>query len=107
MAKKDFKANPAMNFISQASIDAVDGKQEGTTPATTKKPPEGYKVNPLYIETKTRRVQILIQPSVYGDAKKTSEELGVSLNDFINRALALATRNEVVRELIEKDVRGE
>lgn len=102
MAKKDFK-NPAMSFISQASIDAVDGKPESTTP-TGNKPPEGYKLNPLYVETKSRRVQILVQPSVYADVRKTAEELGISPNDFINRALALATRNANVRDLLEKEI---
>lgn len=108
MAKKSFisRDNPAMNFISQATIDRVDGKTEDTTPTGAKKAPEGYKANPEYIETKSKRVQILVQPSLHREAKAVSEELGVSLNDFIHRAIQEATYNDYVRGLIEKDIKG-
>lgn len=109
MAKKSFisKDNPVMNFISQASIDAVDGKPEGTATLTgTRKAPEGYKPNPEFIETKSKRVQILVQPSLHKDAKAVSEELGISLNDFIHRAIQEATYNDHVREQIKKDLEG-
>ena len=101
MAKKSFinKDNPVMNFISQPSIEAVDGK-----PAGTRKPPEGYKLNPEFIETRSKRVQMLIQPSLHRDAKRASEELGISLNDFIHRAIQEATYSEYVREQIKKDL---
>ena len=111
MAKsKSFKtdANPAMNFISKESIEAVDGKTEEATPTTgTRKAPAGYKPNPEYIETKSKRVQILIQPSLHAEAKAVSKELGISLNDFIHRAIQEATYNDYVRGLIEKDTQGE
>lgn len=97
--------NPAMDFISKESIEAVDGKPEGkaTAPTGTRKAPEGYKPNPEYIETKSRRLQLLIQPSLHAEAKAVSEELGISLNDFIHRAIQEATYNDYVRGLIEKD----
>lgn len=105
MAKKDFKGNPAMSFISQESIDKVEGKPESTPSATgTAKAPEGYRINPLYIETKSKRVQVLIQPSLHKEAKAISEELGISLNEFINRAVHEATYNGSVRELIKKGI---
>ena len=112
MAKsKTFKKedNPAMSFISQESIDKVDGKPEGkaTTPRGNRKPPEGYKLNPEFIEKRDKRVQILLQPSLYREAKAVSAELGISLNDFIHRAIQEASYNEYVRELITKDVQGE
>lgn len=102
MAKKTFinKDNPVMNFISQPSIDAVDGKK----PAGNRKAPEGYKLNPEFIETRSKRVQILIQPSLHREAKRASEELGISLNDFIHRAIEEATYSEYVREQIKKDI---
>lgn len=86
--KKDFTANPAMSFISPESIEAVDGK-----PATNprgkkrKKAPEGYKPNPEYIETKSKRVQILIQPSVHEAVKAKAKAEGISTNEAINEAL--------------------
>lgn len=85
MAKtgKSFKGNPAMSFISQESIDKVDGK-----PAkTTGKAPEGYKLNPEYIETKSKRVQLLVQPSVYEEVKAKAKAKGISTNEAINEAL--------------------
>lgn len=103
--KKSFiKANPALSFISQESIDKVE--QPETQPATTatKKPPEGYKYNPEFIEKKSRRVQSLIQPSLYNDAKAVSSELGLSFNDFLNKALHEATYNDYVQGLIKKDL---
>ena len=104
MAKKSFlDKNPAMNFISQASIDAVDGKPAGTS-AGRIKAPEGYKPNPLFIETKSKRVQILIQPSLHREAKAVSEDLGISLNDFICRAIQEATYSDYVKEQIKKDL---
>jgi hypothetical protein len=92
MAKsKSFKSdtNPAMSFISQESIDKVDGKQEGATTPTggKKKAPEGYKPNPEYIETKSKRVQLLVQPSVYEAVKAKAKANGISTNEAINEAL--------------------
>jgi|BioPla2DNA2_1021312.scaffolds.fasta_scaffold10504_4 hypothetical protein len=92
MAKtKSFKSdtNPAMSFISQESIDKVDGKQEGATTPTggKREAPEGYKPNPEYIETKSRRVQLLVQPSVYEAVKAKAKANGTSTNEAINEAL--------------------
>ncbi len=91
MAKsKSFKSgdNPAMNFISKETIEAVDGKTaEATTPTGRAKAPEGYKPNPEYIETKSKRVQLLVQPSVYEAVKAKAKKLGVSTNEAINEAL--------------------
>lgn len=106
MAKKSFinTDNPALNFISKASIDKVDGGDSITTSTGKRKAPEGYKLNHEYIETKSKRVQILVQPSLYKDAKAISEELEISLNDFIHRAIQEATYNETTREHIEESI---
>ena len=96
MAKsKSFKSgdNPAMNyFISKESIEAVDGKTEEATPTTgTRKAPAGYKPNPEYIETKSKRVQLLVQPSVYEAVKAKAKAEGISTNEAINEALRAYT----------------
>ena len=89
MARKDFK-NPVMNFISPESIEKVDGKPAGSEPAPAgKKAPEGYKLNPEFIELKSRRVQILIQPSVHEAIKAKAKAEGISTNEAINEALRL------------------
>ena len=90
MAKKTFKdsINPAISFISQESLD----RAEGETPATaeTKRPdkiPEGYKLNPLYIETKSKRLQLLIQPSLHEKLKSKAQAEGISVNELVNSIL--------------------
>lgn len=97
MAKKTFKdsINPAMSFISQESID----RAEGETPATAdaKKPdkaPEGYKLNPLYVEKKSKRLQLLIQPSLHEKLKKKAQAEGTSVNDLVNGILQDALAEE-------------
>lgn len=50
--------------------------------------PEGYKLNPAYIEKRTRRVQIVLQPSLYKKIEAHYKELGYkSFNDYINSIL--------------------
>lgn len=77
--------NPAMSFISQESIDKVDGKEKKGK--ASPKAPEGYKLNPEYIETKSKRVQILIQPSIHEAVKAKAKAEGISTNEAINIAL--------------------
>ena len=89
MAKKSFKEHiPTMSFISQESVDAVDGAVDpAPAPARQGKAPEGYKLNPEYVETKSRRVQALVQPSVYEAVKARAQAEGISVNEAINTAL--------------------
>ena len=97
MKKKDFKTNPAMSFISTESIEKVDGKpQRAITSIGAAKAPAGYKVNPEYIETKSRRVQILLQPSVYEAVKEKAKAEGISVNEAINTALKIYAQGEEV-----------
>lgn len=104
MSKKSFlnvqkpkeSENPAMAFISQESVEAVDGKKDPATPKATtgEKPPKGYKLNPLYIETKSKRVQLVVQPSLYDRIKAASEAAGLSFNEYCHRVLDEATKEE-------------
>lgn len=81
--KKSFKAdlNPAMQFISTTTEDERE-VATATAPA-----PEGYKVNPLYIEKRSKRLQLLIQPSLYDKIKAQADGEGCSVNDLIHRVL--------------------
>lgn len=90
MAKKSFKDNPALQFISTAEPE----EQEQTPAKTTDKAPEGYKVNPLYIETKSRRLQLVLQPSLYEKVKATAKAKKLSVNEYIHQLLEEATREE-------------
>lgn len=88
--KKSFKAdlNPAMQFISTPAEETTTG--EGV--ASTKDAPEGYKVNPLYIEKRSKRLQLLVQPSLYDKVKAQAETEGCSVNDYIHRVLEEAVK---------------
>lgn len=97
MAKKGFTqdtesfiSNPTMGFISKESVEAVEGKEAPVAQASKVRPPkapEGYKLNPEFIETKSKRVQILIQPSVHDAIKEKAKAMGISTNEAINEAL--------------------
>lgn len=79
--KKSFKADlsPAMQFIS--------------TPAA-EETPAGYKVNPLYIEKRSKRLQLLVQPSLFDQIKARADAERCSVNDMIHRVLENAVKGE-------------
>ena len=86
MAKKDFKRdNPALAFITVPEEEPT--APELPTVEQVGKPPKGYKVNPIYVETKSKRVQLLMQPSVVDAAKKYAAAQGLSMNELVAIAL--------------------
>lgn len=96
MVKKTFKnsINPAMQFISVVDDAAIaeepQAKEEKRTPAIK----EGYKVDYGIIEKKSRRMQLLVQPSLYEKIKAQAMAEGSSVNDYIHQILESATRGE-------------
>ena len=99
MAKKTFKdsINPAMSFISQESIDRAEREAPATEETAKPRPakaPEGYKLNPLYIETKSKRLQLLMQPSLHEKLKNKVKAEGISVNELVNSILQDALAEE-------------
>lgn len=92
MAKKTFKGNPALQFISTAEEETEEREQ--TAEAAPAKSPEGYKLNPLYVETKSRRLQLVLQPSLYDRVKARAKASGLSVNEYCHQILDEATREE-------------
>ena len=108
MPKKTFKNNPALEFISSAG--AAEKKEKITVQVTeleqkpqtikvtptkiTGRVPEGYKLNPLYIETKSKRLQLVLQPSLLARVKERAKGQGLSVNEYIHRILDEATKRE-------------
>lgn len=89
--KKTFKEtiSPAMQFITRPEPEEV------APPADRPEaPPEGYKLNPLYIETRSKRLQLLLQPSLYARIKERADLQGQSVNDLIHTILEDATKEE-------------
>lgn len=98
MSKKNFKDNPALQFISTPAPAAESAKetpdQAPAQPRSKEKPPEGYKINPLYVEVKTRRLQLVLQPSLYDRVKAGAQKRGLSVNEYVHQILDHATTEE-------------
>lgn len=84
--KKSFKDEPAMQFISTINEDEP-AKESPTVPGR-------YTIAPRTIEAKSRRLQLVIQPSLYNKVKERAEQSGVSVNEYIHQVLEIATKGE-------------
>lgn len=98
--KKSFtQSSPAMAYINipEGEVeDTADEAQADTTKKTTIKAKPRAKsskvmITPKDAETKSRRVQILLQPSVYEAVKQLAEDNNTSVNDTINTILKANT----------------
>ena len=86
MAKKSFKNeinNPALQFINQTEQEEI----KTNTQKAEIEPPAGYKKDPSYIETKSKRVQLLLQPSIVDEAKSKAKAKNISMNELFNIAI--------------------
>lgn len=94
MTKKKFDlGNPALHFIGVPKEE--NGREEGESATPSKAAaPEGYKVNPLYIEKKNRRLQLLLQPSLYDKLKERAGKEESSINELIHSILEKAVKGE-------------
>ena len=94
MTKKSFKGNPALQFMTQPEEEEVNTTPQKPITPPTGKPPEGYKLNPLYVETKKRRLQLVLKPSLYEKVKSGASKQGLSVNEYVHRILEEATKAE-------------
>lgn len=83
------RENPALGFLSI-------GAEEEKTPVKVADPstvnvPEGFKLVPI-TETKTRRVQLVMKPSLYEKVKKAAHAEDLSFNDYVHRILEEAIK---------------
>lgn len=85
-AKKSFKDEPAMQFIS-----AINEQEQAAGQITV---PGRYTIAPRTVEPKTRRLQLVLQPSLYSKVKERAEASGVSVNEYIHQVLEIATKGE-------------
>lgn len=113
--KKSFMGNPAIQFITapepkepteqvqelpnvSAPVQKTDepAQESAKTNApvpNSNTPPAGYKMNPMYVETKSRRLQLVLQPSLYERVKKAAKDAGLSVNEYVHQILDSATRD--------------
>lgn len=88
MAKKSFTANmPTDLFITEQEQKPVQAPDQEEQYLGSVSAPDGFKLNREFIETKSRRVQLLMQPTLYGKLKSKAEESGLTFNDFVHKAL--------------------
>ena len=86
MARKSFKDNPALRFISPPAPDEEDMPAAALPePAAA---PYPVKLNPLYMETKSRRLNLLVRPSLHERIKKLAKSRKSSVNELIHQVLA-------------------
>lgn len=78
MAKKSFTESIPSDFF----MTDTDKPYIGTPAA-----PAGYKPNRAFIETKSRRVQLLMQPSLYEQIKARAEKEYMSFNEYVHKIL--------------------
>lgn len=109
--KKTFtQDNPALAFITTGAEDQPQERdtapesqepptirRAGTEPRTVtlqytqpEQPPKGYKRDPRFIETRNKRYNALMQPSLFERIKAAAEAAGLSVNDLIHQTLEAA-----------------
>lgn len=89
MGKKSFlEDNPALAFISQESIDKVDGTTHKATPKKKHEQRGNSEEKTLQKrERRSHRLQVLLTPSLYESMKRVADEEGMKLNELINIVL--------------------
>ena len=115
--KLEGKNNPALAFMSQpeakpeeaqaqepiqekAAPGQTDNKQQTEEkPKATPEPASNPPMKRLYVETKSKRVQLLMQPTLHKRLKKLANDNGLSFNEFIHSTLEAITDEEEKRGL--------
>ena len=75
--------------MKKSFIDSIENLAEVFISALTsakpqsQQPPQGFKLKPEYIETRNKRVQLLLQPSLYKNLKFRANEEKRSVNNLI------------------------
>lgn len=87
MNKKSFtKNNPAIQFISDVKESPAEG-QGVAAPQAQEPTPALFQYKKDDKETKTRRIQIVLRPSLAEKLKERARREGTSVNDFISQLL--------------------
>lgn len=98
--KKSFShANPAMSFISSPIIEKEQGEEFQMKNENISQLPSSVnsqkknefdvpmKRNPEFIEVKSKRMQLLMQPSLHSAIKKLADSEDISVNEKIHSIL--------------------
>ena len=90
MAKKDFSKLHSFftdNSNLQKDLEKKENKvlEQNQVSSSHSDIPDGYR--PAYVEIKSKRVQLVFQPSIYQKAKANASKQGLSLNEYIHRLI--------------------
>ena len=93
MKKQPIK-NPAFAFTPQPQTEEPaeapqpqEAETETQPAARITKAPKGYKINTEFLEVKSQRVQLVLQPSVVKRLKKAAARKKLSMNETANTAI--------------------
>lgn len=56
--------------------------------------PKVYKIDKTYVEKRSRRVQLLLQPSLHSRVKAIADQEGCSVNELIHHILQEVTKGD-------------
>lgn len=94
---KNKKGNPADSFFAGASADFEGANTNNTHKQytqTTPAQPAGFTIDQTRKEAKTKRVNLVLQPSLYEKAQELARANGVSFNEMITQLLRQITDAE-------------
>lgn len=83
------KDNPALQFLSAAEPEPAALEVSGRD--TLPEAPEGYELRP---ERKSKRVQLLFQPTLYAKIKAQADAHGESFNEYVHQLLSRALKEQ-------------
>ena len=84
--KKSFSGDltGAMNPVLQIIDTTKTAEEAPRADAPKAEAPEGYYMDPRFIEKKTRRVGLLMRPSLYARLKEYADDIEESLNEAVD-----------------------
>ena len=93
MSKKSFKNEPALQFMSGK---AEAGAKTILPDDTDDGPAGGWIEKPVFApaETKSKRFNMLMRPSLFKHLQKGAKERGISVNEFMHVILEIYVRDE-------------
>lgn len=110
MSKKDFKNNPALQFISDDQSQSQSDTQTESKPKRTtykKKEddleqrlaelrellPEGKSLT-IKSEPRSKRLQLVLTPTLSRKLKEAAERQEISINEYVNRLIEASVESE-------------
>lgn len=95
MKKSTLKDNPALQFLSTVTMDEEDEtRTEHENPAAvsqqiseTQRATKAHSLE-AYKEVKSRRVQLLLPPSMVLKAKAKADKQGISFNEYVCKVIS-------------------